>query len=154
MEGVISTSVNAKKPDEETNIKIQGLFKTAGSAVIDVEKKDKYKDHAKAIRQIINSSFWVFTNSPKVVIESSIEAADYDANRFRKLKVAEHNEWYNALIAATKTLIPYTTENFPMGLNYNFNGSGSWNDLLSGTATTAKPTQAASTPAPSAPKKE
>jgi hypothetical protein len=61
MEGVIATSVNAKKPDEETNVKIQGLFKTAGSAVIDVEKKDKFRDHAKAIRQIINSSFWVFT---------------------------------------------------------------------------------------------
>lgn len=61
MENVIAVSTTAKKPDEETNTKIQGLFKTAGSAVVEVEKKDKFRDHSKAIRQIINASFWVFT---------------------------------------------------------------------------------------------
>lgn len=77
MEGVIATSVNARKPDEETNAKIQGLFKNAGSAVVDVEKKDKFRDHAKAVRQIINSSFWVFTvrkNLVRILRKSSLRA--------------------------------------------------------------------------------
>lgn len=105
----------------------------------------------------IYSNWCLSQNSPKVVIESSIEAADYDANKFRKLKVVEHNDWYNALIAATKTLLPYTAEHFPMGLNFNFNGTGNWNDLLNGGGSPVKvsaPQATVVTQAPSAVKKE
>ena len=89
------------------------------------------------------------------MIESAIESADFDANKFRKKGVAAHNEWYNSLIAALKSLIPYTTENYKSGPTFNFHGTGDWNDFLSGnkSAPAAKTTPAPETKV-EAPKKE
>ena len=61
-----------------------------------------------------------------------MESADFDANKFRKKGVAAHNEWYNTLIAALKSLIAYTNENYKSGPTFNFHGTANWNDFLSG----------------------
>jgi hypothetical protein len=62
--------------------------------------------------------------------------ADYNANKFSKLKIPGHNEWYAALNGALKAFSTYCEENFYSGLSYNTNGSKNWNDFLTGSTTT------------------
>jgi hypothetical protein len=71
-------------------------------------------------------------SEPKTQIESCIEAADYDANKFRKLKLPGHNEWYAALLQTMKALVAYASEHFPTGASYDREGKGDWNQFLAG----------------------
>lgn len=85
-------------------------------------------------------------------IESCMESADYDANRFRKLKIPGHNEWYASLTAALKSLVAYTTENYPSGVLYDREGTADWSQFLAGSDKGSA--SVSKTEAPTAAKKE
>ena len=132
MKRYLSFALGAKRPEKDVQDKLMAVFKAELQVTIDLEKNDKFRDHAKAMKQAGSAAFWVFVSDPKTQIESCIEAADYDANKFRKLKIPGHNEWYAALLQTLKALIAYASENFSSGANYDMGGKGDWNQFLAG----------------------
>lgn len=49
-----------------------------------------------------------------------------------KLKNQKHNDWWKSIGKACRILEDFTKKEYAMGLNYNGQGSGSWNNLISG----------------------
>ena len=68
---------------------------------------------------------------PEFPLKGGIEAADFNAIKFQKLKNEDHNEWYKRITSAFKILQAFVKKNYPTGLQFNFDGKGNWEDLLS-----------------------
>lgn len=81
---------------------------------------------------MINASFWVFSPTPDLIFQGALEASEFNANRYRVHKVMPVNDWYASFLLAVKAFKKEVNEGYPSGLTYNFNGTGSWNDLLTG----------------------
>ena len=109
--------------------------------MVALENQDQWKHHAKAVKEMINASFWVFSPTPEFVFAGAIEGSEFNANRFRVNKVQAHNDWYNLLINAVKTLKKEVMARFATGITYSYNGTGSWDTLGS-----AEPQQTSTKP--------
>ena len=70
---------------------------------------------------------------PDFTFKAGIEAADFNAIKFQKLKNEGHNDWWKHGSTAFKVLHQYVKKNMETGLQFNFNGTGNWEDLLDGT---------------------
>lgn len=64
-----------KTPEHSVLTKVQDTLRTKAAPIIDLERGDKYRDHAKAIKELINASFWVLSPMPEQVFIGAIEAS-------------------------------------------------------------------------------
>lgn len=67
-----------------------------------------------------------------MIFKGSIEAADFNALKFQRNKVQTHNDWYKSLLKSLKIIEEFVKSEYSMGLNYNSNGTNSWNEVISG----------------------
>lgn len=70
-----------------------------------VYKNPNYSYHVKTIRELIGATFWVFSPMPEYTIKGGVEAADFNAIKFQKLKNEAHNNWYKEISDAFKFLM-------------------------------------------------
>jgi hypothetical protein len=89
---------------------------------------------------------------PKSTIDAAIEPADFMLNKVRLAKVVENTTWAVNFLKAVKVLLAYQTTNFPMGLNWNFNGTMNFDEFQAtvkgGSATPPPPKGMAPPPPP------
>lgn len=71
---------------------------------------------------ICRNLFFIIQPTPEFIIKGAVEGADFNALKFQKKKVMEHNTWWAALTGACKTLEKYVVKHYPMGLNFNMKG--------------------------------
>lgn len=66
MKRYLAFAAGAKKPDAATQDKLIAAFKVELQVTIDLEKSEKFRDHAKAMKQAGSAAFWVFAVIPTV----------------------------------------------------------------------------------------
>lgn len=60
MKRYVAFAAGAKKPEGNVSEKLMAAFKAELHATIELEKSDKWKDYAKAMKQAGSAAFWVF----------------------------------------------------------------------------------------------
>lgn len=149
MKVVVSNAPVCSKPSSEDAKLILTRFEEFVQQVDKVEGVTAFRFHAKTLKEFIGGVMWVLSEAPCIVLKGAIEAGEYNANKFRTLKVHGHNEWYTVLKDAMKVLDGYCKERHEMGLQFSFNGGVSWAEALSrgGQAAPSQPSAAPSAPA-------
>lgn len=56
----LAFGLGAKRPEGDIKDKLMAAFKTQLQSTVELEKSDKFRDHAKAMKQAGSAAFWVF----------------------------------------------------------------------------------------------
>lgn len=139
MKSILSYSQVCKKYTPQQQEKLKNIFINLSNVDIEaiIKKNPKFIDHCKAVKEILSATFWVFVSTPEFIIKGAVEGADFNALKFQKLKVKEHNDWWAMISGACKVLEKFITKNYPMGLNFNFNGEDKWDQIITGNVATS-----------------
>ncbi len=60
MKRYLAFGLGAKRPEGDVKDKLMAAFKTQLQSTVELEKSDKFRDHAKAMKQAGSAAFWVF----------------------------------------------------------------------------------------------
>ena len=74
-------------------------------------------------------------------MKGAIESADFNAMKFQKNKHQGHNDWYRSIGNSVRILHSFTKAEYKMGLVFDANGTGNWNDLAKGNVTAPSQSQ-------------
>ena len=91
MNNIVNYSSSCPKFDSKTENALKEKFMNYSKRTEAIEKNQNFIPHCKAFRELISATFWVFVNQPEFILKGGIEAADFNALKFKTRKVMPHN---------------------------------------------------------------
>ncbi|KRW98962.1 Adenylate cyclase-associated CAP, N-terminal [Pseudocohnilembus persalinus] len=119
-----------KKPAEDVKKQLMQEF------IVDLKKLQEKsvgdaQIYVKPVYEGLQALFWIFQDQmPKMIVETSIEASEFNALKLKKQKIQLETDWYMSFHAALKFLVGYISENFKAGLSWNPQGSQDHQNLI------------------------